>query len=72
MLFNPFYSPVVEPPLRPEVLRQRLATEAGADEFDGDRVLAEDRVVEVAVGHLARFHQLPVQRAKLQPADHAT
>src|SRR4051812_28311458 len=55
-----------------EVARQLLAREGGANQLDRDGVLAQDGVVEGAVGHLARVDELFAQSAELHPAEHVS
>src|SRR5690348_11151838 len=61
---------LVESPTRGEVAGQLLTGQAGAHELDRDGVLAEERVVEGAVGHLPRVDELPPQGADLEAAQH--
>src|SRR5580658_1120197 len=60
----------VELPVRHKPRIQRLLRQTRPHHLHRNRVHLQNRVVEVAVRHLPRPHQILVQRAKLQRAQH--
>src|SRR5262249_40152992 len=61
---------LIESPVRFEIASQLLLRQAGAHHFDWDSVLFKDRVVEGAVGYLARFDEFLMKGPVLQAAEH--
>src|SRR5579859_1479780 len=60
----------VKPPLRQSILSQLLPRQHRTLHRDRHRVLAQEVVVELSIGHFSRVHQFLVQLADLQRAEH--